>query len=313
MGQPPQVAELSRHITEAHLALQFYPGYAETDLAIFAEFDTHPQPERGFVIDCVGSRTRVASLWPELRERLDGQVTQAPVPGDWHAEAIEWIGLLKAVRAARGSWVSMELGAGFGPWVVAGGVAARTRGVEDIRLTAVEADPLHCALLRTHFEDNGFAPDEHCVMRAAVGVNNGSAEWPDVDESSRSDAYAFRPITAGGDDYMGREFKRITVPVIAMQDLVKAEAHWNLVHIDVQGHEFAICESAIVVLNERVDWVIIGSHSRLIEGQLIELFASHGWHLEHEKPCRFDFRPHPPSLEAMTTQDGTQVWRNPRA
>jgi hypothetical protein len=32
---------------EAHLALQFYPGYAETDLAIFAEFDTHPQPERG--------------------------------------------------------------------------------------------------------------------------------------------------------------------------------------------------------------------------------------------------------------------------
>jgi hypothetical protein len=34
---------------------------------------------------------------------------------------------------------------------------------------------------------------------------------------------------------MDAEFKRITVPVIAMQDLVKAEAHWNLVHIDVQG------------------------------------------------------------------------------
>jgi hypothetical protein len=37
-----------------------------------------------------------------------------------------------------------------------------------------------------------------------------------------------------------------------------------------------------------------------------------GWVLEHEKPAKFNFAPNPLTLEAMTTVDGTQVWRNPR-
>ncbi len=83
-------------------------------------------------------------------------------------------------------------------------------------------------------------------------------------------------------------------------------------HIDVQGAETAICEVGLAVMAERVRWVVIGTHSRAIEGRLVSLFGEAGWILENEKPCRFTWTPGAPDLVAMTTLDGTQVWRNPR-
>ena len=64
-----------------------------------------------------------------------------PVQGDYRGDALEWIGLLKSVSAARDQWVMIELGAGHGPWSIAGGKAAALRGIGKIRLYAVEADP----------------------------------------------------------------------------------------------------------------------------------------------------------------------------
>ena len=50
---------------------------------------------------------------------LDRRVFGTPVPvGDWHAETIEYVGLLKSVLTARKRYVVLELGAGWGPRVV---------------------------------------------------------------------------------------------------------------------------------------------------------------------------------------------------
>jgi hypothetical protein len=99
---------------------------------------------------------------------------------------------------------------------------------------------------------------------------------------------------------------------VAMRDLLEREPEWNLVHIDVQGHEFDIIRSSIDLLSARVRWMIVGTHSRKLDGDVLDIMSKAGWVLEHEKPTRFDFWQNPVSLEAMTTQDGTQVWRNPR-
>ena len=298
-------------VTEYHIYLQMYSGYSETDLAILSQFlvpDRWPEP--GFIVDFLGTRIRATSLWKQGRA-LDGQVLGLPVPGDFHAEAIEWIGLLKAVRSATDRYVAMELGAGFGPWTIAGAVAARRRGIRDIKLTAVEGDPAHFRSLRQHFIDNGFIPDRHRLLEAAVGAVAGVAEWPVLDDDVACEEWGNRPITDGR-CYTGqvpRQTKRIQV--IPMGNLVVQEARWDLIHIDVQGHEFEICRSCLGTLNERVHWLIIGTHSRKIEGDLLELLYNAGWQLEHEKPAKFVAQPHPASLEAMTTLDGTQVWRNP--
>jgi hypothetical protein len=96
-----------------------------------------------------------------------------------------------------------------------------------------------------------------------------------------------------------------------MRDLVLREDRWDLIHIDIQGDEHDICNSCIEDLNDRVHWIVVGTHSRKIDGDMLQLLTRAQWELEHEQPTTFQFRRNTP-LEAMTTMDGTQVWRNPR-
>ncbi len=302
----------AKELTEAHVALQLFPGYTDADTSIFAEFvNPEAKPEPGFLVDFLGSRIRTSSVWKQARA-LDGQLIGIPVPTDFHAETIEWIGLLKAVRSAAGQYVAMELGAGFAPWTIAGAVAARLRGIRNIRLCAVEADPHHFQFLRQHFIDNGFDPDQHALFEAAVGVNGGVAQWPVSENASASEEWGSRPFEANR-DYRGLQFQNTKrIDIVPMRDLVVREPRWDLIHIDVQGDEVEICRSCIDELNSRVRWIIAATHSRKLDGDFLELMCRAGWALEHEKPARFTFVPNAPTLEAMTTIDGTQVWRNPR-
>jgi FkbM family methyltransferase len=300
-----------------HSHLQLYTGYADADLALFEEFrDPAARAQPGFVVDFLGGRIRVSSLWPSARI-YDGQLQGPPVPADYQAEAVEWIGLLKSVKTAGTQYVAMELGAGFGQWSVAGGLAGRRRGIADIRLCAVEADPQHFRSLRQNFVDNGFDPDSHTLIEAAVGIAAGEARWPALDDSSGD--WGARPIIADGgqgqpaQDHRGMTFAAtIAVKIVPIGELIRREPRWDLVHIDVQGTEFDLVRSALDELNQRVHWLVMGTHSRKIEGELIELLAGAGWLLEHEKPAKFVFQPEAATLEAMTILDGTQVWRNPR-
>jgi FkbM family methyltransferase len=300
----------AKDITDAHVVLQLFPGYQDSDLALFQQFaNTDVKPEPGFIVDFMGSRMRTAWLWKEA-QAFDGQRLGIPVPEDFHAETIEWIGLLKAVASAGDQYVAMELGAGFGPWTVAGAVAARRLGIKDIRLCAVEGDSRHFQWLRQNLVDNGFDPQQQTLFEAAVGVRAGQTQWP-VDESTSCD-FGRRPVP-NGVDYRGREFQNTrTVEVIPILDLIVAQPRWDLVHIDVQGDEVNLCRSCLDELSNRVRRMIVGTHSRKIDGDLIDLMFAAGWLLEHEKPTRFYFVPGAPSLEAMTAGDGTQVWLNPR-
>ncbi len=298
-------------MTDAHLSLQLFPGYTDADTAIFAEFvNPEAKPQQGFIVDFLGSRIRTTSVWKGGRI-FDGQLLGIPVPADFfHAEAIEWIGLLKAVRSAVDQYVAMEVGAGFGPWAVAGGLAARRMGIENIRLCAIEGDPQHFQSLRQHFADNGFDPDQHALFEAAVGVAAGVAQWPIVEHPTEE--WGCRPIQDTG-DYTGRQFQNTKkVDIVPFIDLVAREPRWDLIHVDVQGDEVDICRSCIDDLNARVRRIIVGTHSRKIDGDFLELMCRAGWLLEHEKPAKFAFVPNSTTLEAMTTVDGTQVWRNPR-
>jgi len=297
----------------ADIDIALYLGYNAEDLKLFDKFrDPNARPQKGFISDIMGIRTRTSSLW-ESAQTLDGQLLGYPVPGSYHAETIEWLGLVKTVLSAKSRYIAMELGAGYGPWIVAGAVLARLLGIQDIHLTGVEGDPEHCRCMCQHVIDNGFNPDEHALHEAAVGAEAGEALWPTVANSLSEAHWGFRPIPTSGGDYMGRHFDKMhRVRVLAMADLVQTQARWDMVHIDIQGHEYDVCYASLADLNDRVKWLIISTHSRKIDGDLLDLFTRAGWVLEHEKPARFTFWPNPVSLEAMTTIDGTQVWQNPR-
>jgi FkbM family methyltransferase len=285
---------------------QIYAGYKPDELSIIREhFCLSPSPVKGFIVDRLGVKTRGSSLWDQVQP-LVGTVIPIPIPNDYHAEAIEWIGLLKSVRSACGRFAAMELGAGWGPWVVAGAVAARNDDIRDISLLAVEGDPGHYAFLRQHFLDNGLDPDRHLLFQAAVGAKRDRARWPRVEPRN---SYGTRPIPA---EEAHATNGSLEVEVLPIADLLGKQERWDLVHVDVQGGEVPICAAGLPFLNERAHWLVIGTHSRLIEGELISLFVRQGWVLENEKPVIFEFQPGTPAVEALTRVDGTQVWRNPR-
>jgi hypothetical protein len=82
--------------------------------------------------------------------------------------------------------------------------------------------------------------------------------------------------------------------------------------MDVQGTEVDLCRCCADLLSERVRYLVVGTHSRKLDGDLLEIMLNESWILENEKPCQFVFKADARTLETMTTLDGTQVWRNPR-
>jgi FkbM family methyltransferase len=295
-------------------------GYSAQDLSIFNLFTPmEVKPSRGFVTDFIGSRARVSSLWKGC-ESLDNTVLPVPVPSDYHADAIEWIGTLKSVLAATGRFAVMELGAGHGPWIAASSKAAQLRGIKSIAVCGVEADPGRFALMRQNIVDNEMTAYDVTLVQAAVGVAAGVASWPRLDDPANdSGARPLRYCSPDHNDHevdlmylAGRVNGTIDVEVVALGTLLAQRPLWDLVHIDIQGTEVELCRAFLDELSTRVRYMVIGTHSRKIDGDLMELLVCGGWDLEHEKPARFFFRHGECILERMTTHDGAQVWRNPR-
>ncbi len=295
---------------------QRYMGYVPDDVRVFDRFRNIPkQAQPGFLVDYLGVRTRPESLASHVRA-LAGTVQGIPVPGDWHAEAVEHIGLIKSVLDAKGAYRVMELGAGWGPWLVAGAAAARHLGITEIHMLGVEADSGHHASLRQHLQDNGFDPDRHTLLKAAVGATAGKARFPKVHDSANQ--WGARPTqgdnasdTAYLSSVMGEaKIEMEEVDLLAINDLLARQPSWDLVHIDVQGWEADICRAGMQQLGERAKRVIVGTHSRKLDGEVMEMFHHAGWTLEHEKPTQMRYNRAAEKLESMTWADGAQIWKN---
>lgn len=210
----------------------------------------------------------------------------------------------------------MELGAGMGPWTVTSAVAARRRGIQDLFLCAIEGDAARYGTMVQHLKDNGLDNVPQDLLQMAVGIEDGEAFWPALDDP-KNQAGA-RPLRDGDEQdasYLGGAFdlsRMIRVPVVAFRKLLTKRPLWDLVHIDVQGTEVELCAAEIELLNERVRYIVVGTHSRKIDGELIELFHGAGWMLENDRPATIRYDNNAASVLHMTVMDGTQIWRNPR-
>ncbi|MGI4800396.1 MAG: FkbM family methyltransferase [Janthinobacterium lividum] len=301
---------------DAASPLQTYRGYEQEHLRIFQGFEAPDAGgSAGFITDFLGVRTRCSSIH-DGAGALDGQRLGLPIPGDYHSETIEWLGLLRSVLGASQRFVALELGAGWGPWLVAGATAARRRGIGDIRLTAVEADAGHFESLHTHLRDNGLDPDTQTLIHAAVGAAEGVARWPKVVDHANN--WGLRPARVDAQGLRGADVSYlgsllddfVEVRIVGVRDILEREPAWDLVHIDVQGAEAEICRAGLDLLQQRARWIVVGTHSRRLDGEMISLLHGQGFALEHEKPTRFAYRADVAELESMTLADGAQVWRN---
>lgn len=287
-----------------------YPGYTESERSIFKHFDGFVGTgTRGFVTDFLGGLTRLNFL--EGLTRLDGAVEPVPWPaGNFHAETAEWLGVLKCVLSARSKWRILELGAGFGAWMVSSGLAARQKGILDILLYGVEADEGHIEFMHQHLSDNGFNPSEHHIISGVVGPEDGEAKWAAAIDPSAF--YGGRAVIVDSVKALSPAFPGLrTVKVFGINGLLAREPIWDLVHIDIQGDEGKICHAGIGEMTKKVKWVVVGTHGREMDGTVMKIFHEAGWSLENEKPSLLAGHQIGRALELMMSMDGVQVWRNP--
>jgi FkbM family methyltransferase len=289
-----------------------YRGYVPSDLDVFQHFSQYDGlGAPGFVTNFLGVRTRCTLQLPLVP--FDGTVEGLPEPvGSTQGETAEWIGTLRAVLEAGSSFRLMELGAGYGPWMAITHAAARQRGITDIHVYGVEADAHHVDFIRTNMQDNTIDEAQGTAIHGAVGAEDGVAYWAVEEEPGA--VYGGRPMIASdGNDYLGNTRSTIVeVPVVGINGLLSREVMWDLLHIDIQGHEGEVCRAGIEQMTQCVRRVVVGTHSRIQDGIVMETFHKAGWSLENEKPTISIWNDAIPTVEGMAVVDGAQVWRNPR-
>lgn len=264
--------------------------------------------QEGFFTDVFGVRTRCSYLPAEF-VRYSGIVEH--LDGSGHVplhDPAEVSALLRTLLECEGSFSIVELGAGWGPWLVAGAVLARRRGLT-VRLAGVEGDEAHHGFLRQHMTDNGIDPDEHQLLHAVVGPADGQARFPALadpsDDWGAEADFGNGPLTRG--KRAGTRY--VEMPAVSIRTALADFDHVDLVHCDIQGAEADALEASVDALGAKVKRMVVGTHGRGIEDRLLSLLAGAGWVLEHEQPCLVGQE----GSRMELRRDGVQVWSNPAA
>ncbi|MBK1661781.1 class I SAM-dependent methyltransferase [Paracraurococcus ruber] len=300
-----------------------FQAYRDADIR-FLEALAAPerQPDPLLILDFFGMRVD-PDYEPAQAHRRGTVIDRPPFPGDTLLSGgIEYAALALALQSAGEGFAVVEVGAGWGPWVTLATLCARRLGKRRIAITAAEADPLRFQALRRHLDLNGLvplgAPDAGAagdlawrLHQAVVWPHAKGALWPGaaLGDAGRR---AVEAAPSDGADYRGHALPLSRQASIPLPTLLEAHAAVDLLHMDVQGTEAALLAGALPVLNDRVRLLCVATHSRRIEGALLDLLFGAGWRLEREEPCFFPVAQPVVSLDALTQADGCQVWRNPR-
>lgn len=223
-------------------------------------------------------------------------VTVTPPPPD--AEYFEWIDVLEAVTRAVGQFTMLELGAGYGRWIVNAAAALRSFSGLRHRLTAVEAEPTHFRWLELHCRDNDV---DASLIHAAVAPQRGKVAF-----AVGKPASWYGQAIADGTWSPERAEE---VEAVTLSDLLEPLGCVDLVHCDVQGAEAAVFEEAAADVDAKVKRIHVGTHGPEVERRLRRLFSSLGWDKVNDYPCGSSAET---PWGRMTFQDGVQTWLNVR-
>jgi len=284
-----------------------------------------PRPEvAGMLVDCIGSHVVTSFMPGNPPARVDVGIPELT------EEYFEWIDVFTAAYEARGRFVMLEMGAGFGRWGAIGALAARTRGITDIQLGFAEAEPQHALWLKQHMANNDIAPDEYDLHEVAVSGASGSAQFlvslPESwqgnnprDWYGQSLASSAGLAAEGGqvtESYFGKPLKllpngwgAIDVPLVPFADLLKPYDYVDIADLDIQGAEADAIECAVGELNARVRRMHIATHSEVVEQRLRTTLNAAKWICLRDWPCGKTCKT---EFGSVAFTDGVQTWVNPR-
>lgn len=292
------------------LGEDFFGGWEPSDAELFLRYARPSQPTPGKITDFLGIKTSsFLHPWAECHDNM--VIGQIPLPDDsLRAEAIEYFATLHSFEAASPNTFKVaELGASYAPWTCVCAVLAHRGGRTNTRFVAVEASSYLYELIPQHLAENAIDSEKASIalVKGAVAAERGLLHFPKVGNPMDNGGQATSADSPT--DYLGRTVDYEKVEAYPLKDILGDDI-WDLVHIDVQGVEYDVLSAGIDVLNECVRAIFIGTHSRKIEGQLLEMFHNQGWELVRERPTKFQYNKIRENIVGWTTRDGGQYWRN---
>ena len=282
-----------------------------------------------FLGDFLGTRVSHEFVAGQCEPITSVQHLDGPMP-PFDEEYFEWISLLEAAAAAESAFTMIELGAGYGRWVVRGGMAAKQRGLP-FKLVAVEAEPAVYAWLPKHFANNGMPPAEHMLLHGAATESPGEvrfniagprgSQWDERDPSGWYGQHLTKQHDLAVDGeadgtYCGFPVTRhvtgwrsIGVPAVSLSSILRRLDTVDLIDMDIEGEELPIVAATVKTLDAQVKRLHIGTHGKEIEAGLRQLLSAHGWQ------CAADYslfsKAQTPWGE-ISFENGAQSWINPR-
>jgi len=288
-----------------HEALYHY--YCEFDapdlLAHYAVANLTGTP--GTLTNFIGVRVPVDVFPPILKER-DGLVEGMPDPGNWHADIAEWAAALFAVDQSQESFRIVELGCGWGCWLTITGVAARHRDLK-VDLIGIEGDHNHLNNAHATLKANGFSEEDYKLIHGVAGASRGTAIFPEP--AAGEAGWGGKAIFNADAETLVKAQADPLVQVLECYPLseLARDGAIDLLHIDIQGAETDFVEGNLADMDKYVRRVLIGTHSRVIEGRLQALFLQAGWRMEMDRPAIAPLAKGEPVIHI----DGVQMWSNP--
>lgn len=249
-------------------------------------------------------------FFPDVLNGRTGEVEPVPIPANWHADIAEWAGALRAVELSGKEFTIIELGCGWGCWLNNTGVAARRAG-RSVQLVGVEGHVGHIQFARESCATNGFKSSELTLIHGIAAGKNGIALFPR--QSAAGTHWGLEPVLNAS--YRQRKEARSSlkyeeIPMVSLDTVANVKQRIDLLHIDIQGGEATLIEDCMPLLNSKVSYIVVGTHSRQIEGRIFDSMLSAGWVLEIERPAIYSLQDGNP--QPLLTVDGVQGWRNPR-
>ena len=264
-------------------------------------------PKAGHVVNFLGVAVNRDFLPKHIASKLP-DVEGPPNPANWHTDVSEVAAALRAVNLAEHTFTMIELGCGWGCWMNSTGVAARRRGL-NVHLIGIEGDPKHISFAREACATNGFSTDEVQLYHGIAAASNGVALFPRQDEAGES--WGLEPIFHADAKQRADALDAggyIELPMISLADAIGNHDRIDLLHIDIQGGEAELIRDCLRLITEKVAYLVIGTHSRQIEGTIFASLLAEQWLLEIERPAILNLE----SPQPVVQVDGVQGWRNTR-
>lgn len=264
-----------------------------------------PAPKAGYLVNFLGVAID-PKFFPSILQDRAGQIEGIPIPSNWHADIAEWGAALRAVDLSGDRFVMAELGCGWGCWMNNTGVAARSSG-RGVKVIGIEGDGDHIEFARESLVTNGFSNEEIVLHRGIATLHSGMALFPK--QAVPGASWGSEPIF----DATEQQRQQATasglfdeIPMVPLSEVIASESRIDLLHVDIQGGEADLVEQNLALLGQKVAYLLIGTHSKQIEGRLYEALLTAGWYLEMERPAIFDIIEGRPRIRV----DGVQGWRN---